>query len=320
MNKSIGLIFAVFVALSVGYAFSARKGPPLPATEISLNNALLLDAQRAGARLVAVGERGYIFASDDEGSSWQLVASGVSATLTGVAFADERLGIAVGHDATILRSEDGGRSWQQVFSAPDQLRPLLDVAFIDAARVVAVGAYGAYFESFDGGRTWAERQIVDGDRHYNAVARLADGTLMIAGEAGTLLRSADQGGNWETLPPAYAGSYFGILPLVRGGVLVYGMRGTLLRSDDRGDSWQTVPGGGAGSLFGGGLTVDGGIVLVGQNGLVLGSRDGAASFVRLPVAGSRLWTAAAALPVAGEAMIFGEGAFERVKLASGEKQ
>ncbi|OMG52492.1 hypothetical protein BJN45_14440 [Azonexus hydrophilus] len=319
MNKSIGLIFAIFVALAVSYAFSARHGAPLPATEITVNNALLLDTQRAGQRLVAVGERGYIFVSDNEGAAWRRVPSGIESTLNAVAFAD-LLGIAVGHDAAILRSEDGGLTWKAVFSAPDQLRPLLDVTFVSPQHVLAVGAYGAFFESTDGGLNWNERQIVDGDRHFNALARLADGTLMIAGEAGTLLRSNDGGANWEVLPPAYAGSYFGIQPLAQGGVLVYGMRGTVLRSDDRGDSWQTLASEGAGSLFGSTMTTDGSVVLVGQNGTVLGSRDGGTSFKRLPVQGSRLWMAAVAAPVAGEAMIFGEGAFARIDAAEGEKQ
>ncbi len=318
MNKSIGLIFAVFVALAVSYAFSARHGQSLPATEITLNNALLLDMQRAGQRLVAVGERGYIFVSENEGAAWRRVQSGIESTLNAVAFSD-LVGIAVGHDAAILRSEDGGLTWKAVFSAPDQLRPLLDVAFVSPQHVLAVGAYGAFFESADGGLNWTERQIVDGDRHFNAVARLADGTLMIAGEAGTLLRSSDVGANWEVLPPVYAGSYFGIQPLAQG-VLVYGMRGTVLRSDDRGDNWQTLASEGAGSLFGSTMTTDGSILLVGQNGSVLGSRDGGASFKRLPVRGSRLWMAAVAAPVAGEAMIFGEGAFARIDAAEGEKQ
>lgn len=320
MNKSIGLLFTVFVALCVSFAFSHRQGPPQPATEIRLENALLLDAQRVGGRLLAVGERAYIFASDDEGATWQRVPTGISATLTGLAFADERLGLAVGHDATILRSEDGGRNWQPVFSAPDQIRPLLDVAFIDASHAVAVGAYGAYFESADAGRTWAERQIVDGDRHYNAIARLGDGTLIIAGEAGTLLRSGDAGQTWETLPPAYAGSYFGLLPLNGSSVLAYGMRGTLLRSDDRGDSWHSLATGGEASLFGGARTADGSIVLVGQNGLVLASRDGGASFTRQPVTGSGLWTAVGAMAAPGQAIIFGDGGLARMALPAGEKQ
>jgi photosystem II stability/assembly factor-like uncharacterized protein len=318
MNKSIGLIFTVFVALAVSYAFSPRKGPPMPATEISLKNTLMLDTQRAGQRLVAVGERGYIFVSENDGADWRRVPSGVESTLTAVAFSD-RLGVAVGHDASIVRSQDGGLTWQAVFSAPDQLRPLLDVAFLTPQHVLAVGAYGACFESTDGGLTWNERQIVDGDRHYNALARLADGTLMIAGEAGTLLRSGDGGANWQVLPPTYNGSYFGIQPLAQGGVLVYGMRGTVLRSDDRGDHWKTVTSDGAGSLFGSTATANGSILLVGQNGTVLGSRDGGLSFTRLPVQGSPLWTAAVPARAAGEAMLVGDGTFTRIDAAAGVK-
>lgn len=319
MNKSIGLIFAVFVALCVSYAFSARKGPALPATEISLNKALLLSAGYAGGRLVAVGERGYIFLSEDLGASWQRVPSGVSVTLTAIAFANDALGLAVGHDATILRTEDGGRNWKTVFTAPDQLRPLLDVAFLDPERVVAVGAYGAYFESLDGGLNWTERQVDEEDRHYNAVAPLADGSLMIAGEAGTLLRSTDQGANWERLPAAYNGSYFGMQPLAGGGVLVFGMRGTILRSVDRGDTWESVSTGGGASLFGGAVSADGRLVLVGQNGVVLTSRDDGVSFAPQVWPGTGVWTAVTPLAGTDEVAVFGEGAFARFKLPAGEK-
>lgn len=319
MNKNVGFIFAVFVALAVAYAFSTRQGPSMPATEITPNNTLLLDTQWAGQRLVAVGERGYIFVSDNEGAVWRQVPSGVESTLNAVAFAD-LVGIAVGHDATILRTKDGGLNWEKVFTAPDQLRPLLDVAFVSPQHVLAVGAYGAFFESTDGGLSWSERQIIDGDRHFNALARLADGTLMIVGEAGTLLRSNDDGAKWEILKPAYSGSYFGIQPLEQGGVLVYGMRGKVLRSDDRGDNWQMLSSEGAASLFGSAITNDGSVLLVGQNGTVLRSRDGGLSFKHLPVQGSRLWIAVVAAPASGEAMIFGEGAFARINSAEREKQ
>jgi len=32
MNRTIGLIFTVFVVLAASYAFSARRGPPLSPT------------------------------------------------------------------------------------------------------------------------------------------------------------------------------------------------------------------------------------------------------------------------------------------------
>ncbi|MFX9023723.1 photosystem I reaction center subunit IV, partial [Acinetobacter baumannii] len=45
---------------------------------------VLLSVARAGERLVAVGERGTIVRSDDQGQSWQQVASPVSVSLTRV--------------------------------------------------------------------------------------------------------------------------------------------------------------------------------------------------------------------------------------------
>jgi photosystem II stability/assembly factor-like uncharacterized protein len=324
MNRVIGLGFAIFVALAASFAFSARKLPPMPLTEIHIGKALLLDTQRTGQRLVTVGEHGYIFVSDNEGDLWRKVPTVTDATLTSVAFADVQLGLAVGHDATILRSADGGSSWQAVFRAPEQLRPLLRVAFIDKQRAIAVGAYGAFFESLDGGVTWAERRISEEDRHFNALTRLADGTLLLAGEAGTLLRSSDDGAMWEKLASPYTGSFFGLLPLAQGGVLAYGMRGNIFRSDDRGTSWQAAASDSENALFGG-LTHDSGlVVLVGQNGTVLVSRDDGRSFKPVATQASRALSSVQRPLQPGldnrsgdTILVFGEGGPTRIVLPPG---
>ncbi|MDP1654323.1 MAG: YCF48-related protein [Rhodocyclaceae bacterium] len=317
MNRVIGPVFAVFVALAASLAFSARKLPPLPATETHIRNALLLDSQRTGQRLVTVGEHGYIFVSDNEGDIWRQVPTATDATLTSVAFADARLGLAVGHDAIILRSADGGNSWKEVFRDPQQLRPLLRVMFADKQRAIAIGAYGAFFESMDGGATWAERKISEEDRHFNALTRLADGTLLLAGEAGTLLRSGDGGTQWEKLVSPYSGSFFGLLPLKQGGVLAFGMRGNIFRSEDRGASWQAAVSDSGNALFGG-LANDDLIVLVGQNGTVLVSRDDGRTFKRVASQASRTLSAVQR-PLSGgdEVLVFGEGGATRIALSPG---
>lgn len=316
MNRVIGLLFAVFVALAASFAFSARKLPPLPATETQIRNALLLDTHRTGQRLVTVGEHGNIFVSDNEGGLWRLVPTGTDATLTSVAFADVQLGLAVGHDATILRSADGGSSWQEVFRDPQQLRPLLKVMFDSTQRAFAIGAYGAFFESLDGGVTWTERQITEGDRHFNALTRLADGTLLLAGEAGTLLRSGDGGAHWEKLASPYTGSFFGLLPLAQGGVLAFGMRGNIFRSEDRGASWQAAAADNGNALFGGLTHDDGLVVLVGQNGTVLVSRDDGRTFKRVATQASRALSAVQR-PQGGEdaVLVFGDGGVTRITLS-----
>ena len=68
-----------------------------------------------GQRVVAVGERGSILLSDDQGVSWQSasVASQRNATLTAVVALDDKRLLAVGHDGWILRSTDDGSSWQE---------------------------------------------------------------------------------------------------------------------------------------------------------------------------------------------------------------
>lgn len=324
MNRVVGLVFTVFVAIAASFAFSARKLPPMPATEIQIQNVLLLDAQRivhAGERLVTVGEHGLIFISDDAGASWRKLASNTDATLTSVAFADAKVGLAVGHDAVILRSADGGQSWREVFRNPEQLRPLLRVMFIDPQRAIAVGAYGAYFESLDGGVTWNERRIIETDPHFNALAQLKDGTLLLAGEAGTLLRSTDGGAQWEKLASPYNGSFFGVLPLPADAVLVFGMRGNILRSEDRGTSWQAITTGSENTLYGAAANNDGQIVLAGQNGVMLASRDAGRSFALVSTQTSRTLSAAQfSSKAAKDVLVFGEGGTRVITLPTGERQ
>src|SRR5688572_22445442 len=143
---------------------------------------LLVDAARVGgSRIVAVGDRGYIAVSDDNGATWKRAKAPAAPLLTAVRFADAKHGWAVGHDSVILATSDGGESWTQQFSAPSEQRPLLDVHFNDATTGMAVGAYGAYYETGDGGKTWTDRKVLQDDKHLNAIVKLPDGKLVILG-------------------------------------------------------------------------------------------------------------------------------------------
>lgn len=79
-------------------------------------SSLLLDVTTAGERLVAVGERGHIIYSDDEGFNWRQAESvPVITTLTSVFFVSSTTGWAVGHDAVVLHTEDSGKTWSKQF-------------------------------------------------------------------------------------------------------------------------------------------------------------------------------------------------------------
>lgn len=314
MSKAIPALFLAFVAAILCYAFAHRQGPPLPATQVRIQTTMVMSVGEAGDARLAVGERGRIFRQEGAGKPWLTLKSPTESTLTRVRFLDDKLGLAVGHDQVILRSEDGGKTWAQVFIDAAAETPLLDVILLDADKAYAIGAYGLFLESGDGGRTWSPRFILpEGeDRHLNAVTRLDDGTLVIAGEAGTILRSTDAGATWNKVPSPYEGSYFGVQALTGGEVLVYGMRGKLMRSEDSGASFSEVTPVVTTSLFGSSLGADGRLLVVGQNGELLTSTDGARSFKRYKIEGSPMLSSV--LSGAGVVDAFGEKGLHATKL------
>lgn len=71
-----------------------------------------MDIATAGERVVAVGQRGHILYSTDEGNSWTQADVPVSVLLTRTFFASTDKGWVVGHDGHILHTQDGGVTWE----------------------------------------------------------------------------------------------------------------------------------------------------------------------------------------------------------------
>ncbi len=190
--------------------------------------------------MVVVGERGTILRSSDDARTWTEAPSPAAATLTGVTFADAQNGWAVGHDALILNSHDGGQTWTKQWQGDNLSDSFLDVLALDRTHVIAIGAYNLFAATADGGKTWARRKVLNDDYHLNRITRGPSGTLYIAGEHGTLLRSTNAGESWAAIPTAYDGSFYGVLPLGPRDLLAYGLRGRVYRSGDDGTSWAPV--------------------------------------------------------------------------------
>ena len=235
--------------------------------------ALLLDVDRAGERIIAVGTRGHIIVSDDAARSWRRVASPATTMLTAIHMHDDTTGWVVGHDAVILRTMNGGDTWELVHHDPEDAVPLLDVWFADARNGYAVGAYGTFLETGDGGDTWQARWISEDDYHLNVLVPASENRLLIGAEAGVAYRSDDAGKTWHALAPPYTGSWFGALALSEGTFLLAGLRGHLFRSHDGGATWTGIPTGTTASLGSLRRLPDGTIVAAGSAGVLLASHD-----------------------------------------------
>lgn len=256
---------------------------------------LLLDAAVASDAIVAVGERGTILRSTDQAATFVPAASSARATLTGVSFSSES-GWAVGHDALILATTDGGKTWTQQYQAENLQDSFLDVLALDTRRVIAVGAYGLYVVTADGGATWTLRKPVDDDCHFNRISRGPTGTLYLAGERGTLLRSSDDGATWTPIRAPYDGSFYGILPLAEKTLLAYGLRGHVYRSTDDGATWATIATPSPVLLATAAQLAPGTIALAGHSRTLLVSRDGGQTFLAAPTPPSAAISRLIALP------------------------
>jgi photosystem II stability/assembly factor-like uncharacterized protein len=240
---------------------------------------VLIDLARAGDRLVAVGERGLVLLSDDNGQHWRQVAVPVSVSLSAVQFIDANKGWAIGHAGVVLATVDGGEHWvvqldgrraaqieletakaaEANATDPDAAearvqnaqrlvddgadKPFLAIEFTDAQRGLIVGAYGLALATNDGGVTWHSvmGQIANPmGMHLYAISRQGM-QWFLAGEQGYLARSNDDAATFAQLESPYEGSFFTLQSRADGALLVGGLKGRAFMSTDSGASFQRLP-------------------------------------------------------------------------------
>ncbi len=273
-------VFVAFCLLAVVPLGAQDEEPPEYAVQAPLAaKSLLLDVTVVDGFLAAVGSRGHILLSEDQGESWRQAEVPTRSGLNAVHFHDRNLGWAVGHDGVIVRTQDGGTTWERVFWVPEDENPLMDVWFSNADEGFAIGAYGSFFETFDGGTTWTSRYISEDDFHLNQIVPAGGERLYIAAEAGLFYRSDDGGATWVDLLTPYEGSFFGVLPLEGDSVLAFGLRGHLFRSDDAGETWTELDTHTVSMLTNSLQLADGAIIITGLGGVVLVSHDGGQTFL-----------------------------------------
>lgn len=321
--KGPRLLLALMLAIGAGIGLHAAqasrhaKAPEvldLPSAAGTFNRqATMSSVARHGDRLVAVGPRGVIALSTNDGKDWTPVASPVQADLVSVKFTDARTVWAVGHDAVALRSTDGGNTWRRMLDgrllltlmrshypqaggndAMAKLRaeverwagqsaspgvlptPFLDVSFTDAQEGFLVGAFGLLLYTADGGEHWTpwmERAENERGFHLYAVGGHG-GQRYIAGEQGTLLKLDRQAQRFVRIKTPYEGSFFG-LDARPGRLIAFGLRGNAWLSPDEGQQWQKLATGIEAGLVAAVSLPDDRLVLISQAGHVLSvSADG----------------------------------------------
>lgn len=298
------LLVSLYLAWPVLAEANQKKLPDpldLPAQmDARALHSLLLDVAAAGQRLVAVGERGNILYSDDQGKSWLQAQVPVQVTLTATHFPTPLLGWAVGHDGVILHSRDGGVTWKKQLDgyqtgklmarAAQQQMEKLTIA-IEAAEKKGTDAE-ALSEARDNAEIAldeAQTEIdVGPNRPLLDVWFQNEQVGYASGAFGYLFRTVDGGNNWQDISLHVKNPerlhLYGIQGWSDGTLLVVGEFGFAQRSKDAGATWQVIDLDYDGTLF----SVMSGVVdkeafIVGLRGNVFHSRDRGQNWQRYPL-------------------------------------
>ena len=267
-----GTLFASLAFSLVIPAHSAGWQDPLstPALATQLaHESLLLDVAFAGDRLVAVGERGHIILSDDQGFNWsQAKQVPVISTLTAVYFADNNHGWAVGHDGVVLHTQDAGLTWVKQFDGFKANEMVLQQAKqskanyekeLNKAKIMGGARRLAKAEEDLENATYAleDAQIDFEDKSTKPLLDLwfkSPNEGFVIGAYGMIFKTLDGGQTWKDWSANVENpDRFHLNSIVHvdtGRLMIVGEAGLMLRSLDDGANWKKTFSPYAGSFFG----------------------------------------------------------------------
>ncbi|MDP4548627.1 YCF48-related protein [Marinobacter sp. MDS2] len=253
------------MALAAPSAFALTDIIDIPARDTELApESLLNDVTRTGDRIVAVGERGHIIYSDNEGESWTQAEVPVSVTLTALDFGTENHGWAVGHSGVLLHSSDAGENWVLQFDGLKAAALTIESKKAQIAEMEEVIEQAPEDQKDD--LEWALDDLVfalenaEADMEVGPVNPLLDVWFendkhgFAVGAYGMILRTQDGGDSWQDWSPYIDNAqnfHYNSIDRIDGGALVLvGEAGQIHVSVDNGDTWERRESPYPGSLFG----------------------------------------------------------------------
>ena len=200
-----------------------------PELEAPLLDILFVDARRG----FAVGAYGSLLRTRDGGAHWDSISDALDNEdgfhLNAITRLTDGTLVIVGEMGVLFRSTDAGDSWEALDSPYEgSLFGVLPTR--ETQGLVMYGLRGHVFRSDDAGDSWQEiaLQRAEGGRFEFGLAGgalLYDGSLVIVGHGGALLRSQDNGQSFQVTLREDRQSYAGVAAGDDGRLLLVGQSG-----------------------------------------------------------------------------------------------
>ena len=151
-------------------------------------------------RIWAAGHDSVILTSSDGGENWtrQYFDPARQQPIMDLYFQDKSHGIAIGAYGLMLLTSDGGQSWEDGAVNDEDDAHLNAIIETSGGSLLIAGEAGFSYRSTDGGVTWVSMDMPYGGSMFGAVST-AESCVLFYGLRGHVMRSCDDGDNWEEL-------------------------------------------------------------------------------------------------------------------------
>ena len=180
---------------------------------------------------VAVGERGTVRYSSDNGSSWDNGTSGTTRELYEIAFGSNSF-VAVGERGRHSYSSNNGTSWDNgTWSDTDH------VTGVEFGNNIFIGSSSTNLtKSTDNGANW--NLIGAGLKVYDVA--FGNSMFLACGAEGAIVTTSDNGSSWTTRTSGASTSTLYGITFGNNQFFSVGSSGKLIKSINNGSSWSTV--------------------------------------------------------------------------------
>jgi photosystem II stability/assembly factor-like uncharacterized protein len=233
---SSDLVAVSFPTAQVGWAVG-HDGIVLSSADGGHSWTRRLDGRSLGELLVSY----YRTAGDDKwlAEAQRFAAQGAENPFLDVWFKDAATGYIVGAFGLILRTTDGGAHWEPLMHVTDNPKALHLYAVRGVGSdVFVVGEQGTALKLDAASGRFKALELPYKGTLFGVTGR--DGTVVVHGLRGTVLRSTDAGANWQTVPTGLAVGLTANTFDEQGRLVIVSQAGHVIASTDNGASFTAV--------------------------------------------------------------------------------
>jgi len=182
-----------------------------------------------------------IYQSDEKGTSWLPVNSGLIAQRVHDIVINKKDEIFVGSYGGIFYSDDNGNNWTEVNSGLTNTA-IVDMAINKKGDLFAGTVNSDIFRSTDNGKTW--QKIITGlppENNWTSCLAINSQNHIFAATRTGIYRSKDNGDSWMPVNNGLENSFYNAVIIDSDDVIYVGNEdGNVFRSDNLGNDWQKL--------------------------------------------------------------------------------